>query len=123
MPARVRNYDALQAGARHRRSSAGRARDLLAALTPRACRCGAVRTVAEALADPQLAARDMIATAPASHRRADLRVLGTPLKLSDTPGDVRTPPPTLGQHTDAILKDDLGFSETRTQVLRESGAI
>ena len=39
-----------------------------------------------------------------------LKALGVPVKLSDTPGAVRTPPPTLGQHTDAVLRHDLGFS-------------
>ena len=37
-----------------------------------------------------------------------LRVLGVPIKLSETPGAVRTAPPTLGQHTEAVLRDDLG---------------
>ena len=97
-------------------------RDLFEALNAAGVPVGDVRTVAETLQDPQIAARDMIATL--HHPTVgDLRVLGTPLKLSDTPGDVRTPPPTLGQHTDAILRDDLGFSETRIRSLRESGAI
>ena len=33
-----------------------------------------------------------------------LKALGVPVKLSETPGAVRTPPPTLGQHTDAVLR-------------------
>jgi crotonobetainyl-CoA:carnitine CoA-transferase CaiB-like acyl-CoA transferase len=39
-----------------------------------------------------------------------LKALGVAVKLSDTPGAVRTPPPTLGQHTDAVLQHDLGLS-------------
>ena len=42
-----------------------------------------------------------------------LEMLGTPLKFSDTPGSVRTPPPTLGEHTDAVLTNDLGFDHAR----------
>ncbi len=62
-----------------------------------------MRTVGEALADPQIAAREMIV--PLEHATAGpIRVLGTPLKLSDTPATVRTPPPTLGQHTAEILQ-------------------
>ncbi len=34
-----------------------------------------------------------------------LKVLGVPIKLSDTPGTVRTAPPTLGQHTDDVLRE------------------
>ena len=41
----------------------------------------------------------------------DLTLLGVPIKLSNTPGSVRTAPPTLGQHTEAVLAElglDLG---------------
>jgi len=34
-----------------------------------------------------------------------LKVVGVPIKLSETPGSVRAAPPTLGQHTDAILRE------------------
>ena len=43
----------------------------------------------------------MIVTIDARDDRARIRVLGVPLKLSRTPGAMRTPPPTLGQHTDS----------------------
>ena len=100
---RVRNGDALRAVLAPLLASWPRA-DLLRALTAAGVPNGAVRTVTEALADPQLAAREMIV--PLEHATAGpIRVLGTPLKLSDTPASVRTPPPTLGQHTDAILKE------------------
>ena len=68
------------------------AEDLLGALTAAGVPSGAVRSVIEALADPQLAAREMIV--PLEHLTAGpIRVLGTPLKLSATPPTVRTPPP------------------------------
>jgi crotonobetainyl-CoA:carnitine CoA-transferase CaiB-like acyl-CoA transferase len=45
------------------------------------------------------------------------------VQLSDTPGAVRTPPPTLGQHTVEILTKDLGLSEAEVQSLRAEHAI
>ena len=52
-----------------------------------------------------------------------LKALGVPVKLSDTPGAVRTPPPTLGQHTDAVLRHDLGLSADAVAALRQQKVI
>jgi succinate--hydroxymethylglutarate CoA-transferase len=52
-----------------------------------------------------------------------LRVLGTPFKLSNTPASVRTAPPTLGQHTEAVLMHDLGLSAGHVAALRGKGVI
>jgi crotonobetainyl-CoA:carnitine CoA-transferase CaiB-like acyl-CoA transferase len=105
---RVRHYGDLRAALEPRLASWARA-DLLRALTAAGVPNGAVRTVTDALADPQLAAREMIV--PLEHATVgSIRVLGTPLKLSETPASVRLPPPALGQHTAAILKE-LGLSD------------
>ena len=71
--------------------------------------CGAVRSIAEALDDPQIIARAMIEEIdhPAI---GPLKLLGLPVKLSATPGGVRRPPPQLGEHTRAVLIGDLGWS-------------
>lgn len=96
--------------------------DLVRTLTAAGVPSGSVRTVTEALADPQVTARDMIV--PLEHLTAgSIRVLGTPLKLSETPAGVRTPPPALGQHTVAILRGDLGLSGVEIEELRGSGAV
>jgi formyl-CoA transferase/CoA:oxalate CoA-transferase len=66
--------------------------------------CGSVRNVPDALSDPQLTARHMIEAV--EHAAAGtLKVLGVPIKLSDTPGSVRTAPPMLGQHTAHVLAE------------------
>ena len=84
--------------------------------------CGSVRDFAELFADPQIEARNMIV--PMTHPAAgDIRVLGSPLKLSDTPATQRTPPPTLGQHTDSVLQKDLGLSADTVKELRAGGVI
>jgi crotonobetainyl-CoA:carnitine CoA-transferase CaiB-like acyl-CoA transferase len=83
--------------------------------------CGSVRGVGEVLDDPQLASRAMIHSL--RHPTAGtVRVIGSPVKLSDTPPSVRTAPPILGEHTDSIL-DELGFGRDAIDILRASGAI
>ncbi len=84
--------------------------------------CGSVRNLAEVFADAQIAARDMVV--PMTHPTAgNIRVLGSPLKLSDTPATQRTPPPTLGQHTDSVLQQVLGLSRDSVDELRANGVI
>ena len=84
--------------------------------------CGSVRNFDELFADPQLDAREMIAMV--EHATiGPLRTLGVPVKLSDTPGAVRTPPPTLGQHTDAVLRSDLGIGADAIAALRQQKVI
>ena len=73
-------------------------------LTAAGIPCGSVRDVGEVLQDPQVVAREMIQTVQHSTLGA-IDVLGTPIKLSETPGGVRQAPPALGQHTDAILRE------------------
>ena len=72
--------------------------------------------------DPQLDARDMIATL--EHAAiGPLKVLGTPIKLSETPGGLRTAPPLLGAHTEAVLSEDLGLTRERIKDLRAQGIV
>jgi formyl-CoA transferase/CoA:oxalate CoA-transferase len=83
--------------------------------------CGAVRDVPDALSDPQLLARNMIEAV--EHAAAGtLKVLGVPIKLSDTPGSVRTAPPTLGQHTAQVLAE-LGMTVDEIEGSRRVSAI
>jgi formyl-CoA transferase len=48
----------------------------------------------------------------------ELRLVASPIKLSDSPSRPDRPPPTLGEHTDAILTKELGFSEEQLRDLR-----
>ena len=84
--------------------------------------CGSVRDLEDVFADPQLSARGMIASVEHAAIGA-LQVLGVPIKLSDTPGAVRDAPPTLGQHTEAVLRNDLGMVPADIDRLREQKAI
>jgi formyl-CoA transferase/CoA:oxalate CoA-transferase len=90
-------------------------------LTQAGVPCGAVRDVADALSDPQLAARNMIEAV--EHAVAGtLKVLGVPIKLSETPGSVRTAPPTLGQHTTQVMAE-IGLTVDEIEGLRRTNAI
>ena len=82
---------------------------------------GSVRDIGETLADPQLHARGMIERVEHAAEKA-LRLLGIPVKLSDTPGSVRMAPPLLGQHSASVLRE-LGFGDDEIARLRESGTI
>ncbi len=84
--------------------------------------CGAVRSIADALGDPQSVARAMVETTTHPTIGA-LPVLGVPTKLSATPGAVRSAPPLLGQHTRDVLERDLGFEPAEIARLAGEGAI
>ena len=91
-------------------------------LTAAGVPCGSVRNLQELFDDPQLEAREMIARV--EHATiGQLRTLGVNVKLSDTPGGVRTAPPTLGQHTDAVLREDAGLSADDVSTFRRNGVI
>ena len=66
--------------------------------------CGQVRSIADAVADPQVAAREMV-IAIEHPDLGTINNLGNPVKLSASPAKVRLPPPRLGEHTDEVLKD------------------
>jgi len=84
--------------------------------------CGSVRNFRELFADPQVAAREMIANL--EHPTIGwIRQLGVPVKLSDTPGGVTIPPPRLGEHTDAVLRDELGMAADAIERLRAKRVI
>ncbi len=84
--------------------------------------CGSVRNFQELFADPQVAAREMVARLDHPTIGA-MQVLGVPVKLSDTPGGIDTPPPRLGEHTDAVLRQDLGLDADAIDRLRSQGVI
>jgi crotonobetainyl-CoA:carnitine CoA-transferase CaiB-like acyl-CoA transferase len=82
--------------------------------------CGPINLMSDIFRDPQVAHRRM--TVEVRHPSGPLTVLGSPMKMSRTPGEVRTPPPLLGEHTNEVLTA-LGYTEKEILALREKGAI
>lgn len=70
---------------------------------------GPINTIDKVLEDPQVIARDMIVYI--DHPTAGkLQIPGIPIKLSQTPGSIRRPSPLLGEHTNEILQELLGYN-------------
>jgi crotonobetainyl-CoA:carnitine CoA-transferase CaiB-like acyl-CoA transferase len=84
--------------------------------------CAPVNDLAEALSDPQVAARNMVVDVPHPSGRVTKQP-GNPIKLSRTHEDSFTAPPLLGQHTDEVLKSLLGLSPEKLRALREQGVV
>lgn len=83
---------------------------------------GPVWTIGEALSAPQTLALGMVQEL--EHPRAGrIKVTGVPIQLGRSPGSVRLPPPTLGQHTQEILRELLGMSEKEVEELRTDGIV
>ena len=94
-------------------------RDWLEALEPRGVPCGPINTLDQVFADPQVIARGMRVDLP--HPLAgSVPQVASPLRYSSTAVDYRLPPPLLGEHTAAVLRDTLGYDDARiAQLARE----
>ena len=83
---------------------------------------GTVNTLAEAVHHPQVKARGSLVEM--DHPSVGkVPVVGVPARLSATPGSVRTPSPTLGQHTDEVLRQLLGLGAPELAALRADRVI
>ena len=120
-PDRVANRDTLDAAISDALKTAP-AEAWLERLNASGIPCGRINSVAQALTDPHTIARDMVRTV--QHPTAgDVKTLGIPFRFSDTPPSVRRAPPTLGQHTEEILRSTLGLADDRIAALRAERVI
>jgi crotonobetainyl-CoA:carnitine CoA-transferase CaiB-like acyl-CoA transferase len=96
--------------------------DWLAALEAAKVPCGAINNLAEVFADPHVQARGMVSEW--EHPvKAGLRLVASPMKLGATPVRTDLPPPLLGQHTDEVLREVLGYDAERVAALRKDKVI
>lgn len=83
--------------------------------------CGPVYNMEQAYNDPQVLSRDMLVEI--EHPVAGLiKNIGIPVKLSDTPGSIRRPAPSLGQHTDEILAQ-FGYTQQESGSYKAAGIV
>ena len=83
---------------------------------------GAINDIKQVVEHPQVVARQSLVEM--DHPRAGkVRMVGPPVRLSETPGRVRTPAPMLGEHTDEVLGRLLGLGADEIAALRATGAI
>ncbi|OBY89961.1 CoA-transferase [Pseudomonas sp. AU11447] len=83
---------------------------------------GVINDIGRALDEPQVIARDMLVEIPHAQNPA-FRMVGSPLKLSETPVEYQRPAPMLGEHTDEVLKRRLGIDDARLAQLKAEGVI
>jgi crotonobetainyl-CoA:carnitine CoA-transferase CaiB-like acyl-CoA transferase len=117
---RVRNRDQLVpllAGTMVRRSS----QEWMEVMDPAGLSCGPINSLEEVLSHPQVVARDMKIEMP-HPLSGTVTLVGSPLKLSESPVSYRLAPPLLGEHSDAIL-DELGYSAVDIEALRKDGVV
>ncbi|MDE0687186.1 MAG: CaiB/BaiF CoA-transferase family protein [Candidatus Poribacteria bacterium] len=84
--------------------------------------CGPINAMDKVVSHPQVQAREMI-TRIAHDITGEVEVPGVPIKLSETPGNVDAPAPSLGEHTTKVLTDLLKMSADEVEQLRRDGVI
>ena len=84
--------------------------------------CGKVYDLGEVFDDPQVKSRELIGFVEYPGSAKPVPTPNTPVRLSETPGEVRRRAPTLGEHTDEVLRE-LAFSDVEITVFRDSGVI
>jgi crotonobetainyl-CoA:carnitine CoA-transferase CaiB-like acyl-CoA transferase len=84
--------------------------------------CGKVYELSEVFDDPQVQARELIKFIEYPGSAKPVPAPNTPVRLSETAGEVRRRAPMLGEHTDEVLRE-LGFGDVEITVFRDSGVI
>lgn len=96
--------------------------DWVGRINPRGVPVGAINSIAQALDEPQVRARNMLVNIPHPQQPSFVTV-GSPIKLSGTPIEYRGPAPRLGEHTDAVLSERLGLDADALARLKAQGTV
>lgn len=83
---------------------------------------GAINNIDQLVNHPQVKARGSLVEM--DHPRAGkVTIVGVPMRLSKTPGEIRLPAPRLGEHTVEVMREFMGMSDARIDELREAGVL
>lgn len=85
--------------------------------------CSPINTLDQVFADPQVKAREMVVRMEHKSAPEPIALLANPIKYSATPVEYRRAPPTLGQHTDEVLREMLGLDTAEIAALRTAGVV
>jgi formyl-CoA transferase len=103
-------------------------------LEDKAVPCGPINDMAQAFADPQVQARGLVLKQPVAQveraqeatetiaKQATIHTVSSPLRLTATPPVLRRAPPSLGEHTDEVLRE-LGLDAPQIAALRGRGVV
>ena len=120
-PERVRHRDVLVPIVADMVKTRGK-REWIAALEAAGVPCGPINDVGGVFGNEQVHARGMRVDVP-HPSGATASLVRNPIRMSATPPEVRSAPPTLGEHTDAVLRELLGYDEARIAALRAKSVI
>ena len=82
---------------------------------------GKVLQLDEALNDPQVTQREMVVEFTDSQKRKT-KLLASPIRLSETPTDIRRAPAEFGEHTEEVLRE-LGFGDGEINGMKKEGVV
>jgi formyl-CoA transferase len=97
-------------------------REWLAALEAAGVPCGPINDLAEVFDDAQVRARNMQVSVPHPSGSA-AQLVRNPVNMSRTPPRIERHPPMLGEHTDEVLRDVLGYDDGQIAALRSKGVV
>lgn len=97
--------------------------ELLRRLNAELIPAGPINEMHEIFADPHVAARGIVIEQPLAEQTSPIRLIGNPIQFSRTPIQYDRPPPSLGAHTEEILRERMGIASSDFDGLLAKGVV